>query len=212
MKSLKVILIALFPFFSINLDAQVFVGGSLGFSNSSDKTENSSVTTYKSSSYSFSFLPIVGKFLSEDLAVGLSLNVTLNESKTGISSGNQTESSTIGGSPFLRYYPIKWNKLSVFGQGNIGLNFSRSSTKTGSGTSDGPKITKSYLKIYPGLAYAVSDKFSLETSLNFLSFGYYHLITKNGSYKDQASSFNIGAGLDGIVTVGNITIGAIYKF
>ncbi len=64
----------------------------------------------------------------------------------------------------------------------------------------------------PGLAYDLTDRLSLETSLNFLSLGYYNTTEKNGASKDKTTSFNIGAGLDNIVTVGNISIGAIYRF
>ena len=123
-----------------------------------------------------------------------------------------TKSSSLGGSLFLRYYAIKWNKFSVFGQGDIGLTFSNSSTKTGGSTTNGPKATNVRLIFLPGLSYDINDKLSLETSLNLLSFNYTYITTKADTYTDNNSSFNIGAGLSNIVSIGAITVGAIYKF
>jgi outer membrane protein len=211
MKSCRVILIALFSFIYISLNAQVFVGGSFGF-NTSNSEHNATTTTNKVSNYNLDLSPRVGKFLSEKLAIGLALDISLSGNKTDVNFETISKSSGIGISLLLRYYAIRWNKVSVFGQGNIGLAFSNSSVKMGGVTTDGPKGTRVYLSIYPGLSYDISEKLSLETSLNILSFGYNYFITKDGSSKDNNSSFNIGAGLANIVSLNAITIGAIYKF
>ena len=92
------------------------------------------------------------------------------------------------------------------------MDFTNSSEKTEGSTTDGSKTTRLYLNIYPGLSYNISDKLSFETSLNILSFGYYYYITKDGSLKNKNSSFNMGAGIGDIISVSNLTIGAIYKF
>jgi outer membrane protein len=212
MKSYSVFFITLFSLLCVSLNAQVFVGGNFSFSTSSNKTNDGGTTILKSSSYNFGLSPNVGKFLSEKMAVGLSLDISFIRNSTGVNPETVNKSTSIGGSPFLRYYAIKWNKFSLFGQGNIGLSFSGSSTKTGGVTSNGPKNTSVYLSIYPGLSYDINDKFSLQTSLNFLSLGYNYTTSKIGTYKSKSSGFNVGAGLDNIVTVGTITIGAIYKF
>lgn len=211
MKSCRVFLIVLFSFIYISLNAQVFVGGSVRF-NTSNNEHNGTTTTFKTSNYSLDLGPSMGKFLSEKLAIGLALDISLSGNKTDVNTETISKSSGIGISPFLRYYALKWNKFSVYGQGNIGLDFSNSSVKTGGTTTDGPKNTVAYLSIYPGLSYDITDKLSLQTSLNILSFGYNYVITKDGSSKDKGSSFNIGAGLGNIISVGAITIGGIYKF
>ena len=211
MKSCKVFLIVLFSFICISLNAQVFVGGSVRF-NTSNNEHNGATTTFKTSNYSLNLGPYMGKFLSEKLAVGLALDISLSGNKTDVNTETISKSSGIGISPFLRFYALKWNKFSVYGQGNIGLEFSNSSVKTGGTTTDEPKNTVTYLSIYPGLSYDITDKLSLQTSLNILSLGYNYVITREGSSKDKASSFNIGAGLGNIVSINAITIGAIYKF
>lgn len=212
MKPCRVYLIVLLSFFCVSLSAQVFVGGNLSFNTSNHKTDNVSEPTEKTSNYSFDLSPEVGKFFSEKFVIGVALNMTLSSNKMNVINETITKSSTIGGSPFLRYYALKWNKFSVFGQGNVGLRFSNSSIKTGGSKTDGPKTTRLYIDLYPGLSYDLSDRLSLETSLNFLSFGYYYITTNYDSVKDNTSSFNIGAGLGNIASLNTITIGAIYKF
>ena len=212
MKSGKTFLIALFSFFYVSLTAQIFVGGNIGFHTSGGSFYNGTITTDKPTTYNFNVSPKVGKFLYEKLAVGAALDISFAGSKTPGNTEIISKTSTVGLVPFLRYYAIKLNKFSVFGQGNLGLIFSNSTRKEGGVLTDEPKTTMLYLNIFPGLAYDLSDKLSLETSLNFLSFGYYNTTTKNGSSRDKTSNFDLRAGLDNIVTVGNITIGAIYKF
>jgi opacity protein-like surface antigen len=210
MKSCKVFLIAICSFIFINLNAQVFVGGNAGFNTSNDN--RGGTISRKSSSYDLNLQPKAGKFLSENLAVGLALHISLSGSKTEINTETISKSTGIGVNPFLRYYAIKWNKFSVYGQGNIGVGVSNLKVKSGGTTSEGPKQTNTYLDIFPGLAYDITEKLSLETSLNILSFGYSYVTSKQGTVKDKGSYFNVGAGLSNIVSLNAITIGAIYKF
>src|SRR5450759_1942136 len=212
MKTSRIILIVLFSFFYVSLSAQFFAGGNFGLNTSGGSTDDGTIKTDKPSTISFNFSPRVGTFLSENLAAGAALNFSLSRTKTPGTPETIDKSSTIGVSPFLRYYAIKLDKFSVFAQGNIGFSYTRPTTKVGGTLTGGPITTNLYLNVVPGLAYDLSEKFSLETSINVLSFGYYHTTIKNGSAKNKTSSFGMGAGLDNIVTVGNISIGAIYKF
>jgi opacity protein-like surface antigen len=212
MKSYRSFFIALLSFFCFTLNAQVFIGGNFGYNSATDKTDNGGTTINKTSNYNFSLSPNAGKFLSEKVAFGFALDITLSGSNSGVNPETISRSYSLGGSLFLRYYAIKWNKFSVFGQGNIGLAFANSSIKAGGSTTNGPKPTKLYFSVYPGLSYDINDKLSLQTTLNILSFGYTYITTKTGTYTENTSSFNIGAGLSKIVSIGDMTIGAIYKF
>jgi hypothetical protein len=188
------------------------VGGNFSLYTTGGSTSYGSTTTDKTSTFNLSLSPKVGKFLSEKVAAGVALNINFYQEKIPGLTETITKTSTLGLSPFLRYYAVKLNKFSIFVQDKIGLSFSSSNTKVGSTSTDGPKTTAIYMTIVPGLAYDLSDKFSLETTLNFLSAGYNYTSVKSGSNKDKTTTFNLGAGLDNIVTVGSITVGAIYKF
>jgi hypothetical protein len=211
MKSYRVIIIALSSFFCVSLNAQFFVEGNLGFALSSHKTDYGGTTT-KSTENSLFLAPGFGTFISEQVALGLSLDLSFTGGTSGIDPETKTKSSSIGASPFVRYYAIKWNKLALFGQGNIGFAFSNSSETTGGTKTEGPKDSRYYLTIFPGLSYDINDKLQLQTSLNFLRFGYVYAVSKDGSTKDTNSNFYGGATLDNIVSISAITIGAIYKF
>ena len=206
MKSFKIILIAICSFFFINLNAQLFVGGNVGFSSSNG--ENDATIPPKSSSYNLNLRPFVGKFLSEKLAIGLEIDFSL----TSRNDANVSKSSSLGINPFLRYYPVKWNKFSVFGQGNIGVEFANSSVKAGGNPTSEVNRTLTYLNIFPGLAFDISEKLSLETAINILNFGYSYSTYNLNNSKSNGSNFNIGGGLSNIVSVNAITIGAIYRF
>lgn len=212
MKYYRLALIGLFTFFCFSLNAQFFVGGNFDLSTTGGKTDNGTTTTDKTSTLQLDVLPKVGFFLSDKAALGLALDISYLHTRTPAVNETLYHQSSIGIIPFLRYYAIKMNKFSVFGQGNIELLFSGSRTKVGGTSSDGPKTTRFSLNVFPGLAYDLNEKISFETTLNVLSFGYYNSTVKNGSVTDKNSSFNFGAGIDNIISVGSVTIGAIYKF
>ena len=211
MSSYRVIFISLFVFLCGSINAQYFIGGSIGFQALSSKSDNGT-TTSKSTDNSFSLYPSGGKFLSEKVAIGLELNITLGGGTHSPVPDTKYKSYTLGASPFLRYYAVKWNKFSIYGQGNLGCTFSRSSETTDGTKSDGPKISSYYFSIYPGLSYDLGDKLQLQTSINVLKLEYGYNINDNGSVKNTTSYINIGAGLDDIISVPTISIGAIYKF
>jgi outer membrane protein len=211
MKSNRVFLLAVFSLFFISLEAQLFVGGNVGFSASNQKNDNGT-TIQKTANYSLALNPYAGKFLSEKLAVGLELYFSLSGSKNETAVLSSSKTSTIGVTPFLRYYAVKWNKFQLFAQGNVGFSVSAFSSKTAGVTDEGPKTTRMNLTIYPGIAYDVSEKISLQTTINILSVGYGFSSTKDGGASQNVSSFNSGAGLSNIVTLNAITIGGIYKF
>jgi hypothetical protein len=212
MKPNRFILIVLFTSVCIFSSAQVFVGGKFGFNTSGGSIDNGTTTTDKPSTVSFNFSPKAGIFISEKLAPGAALNFTLSRTKTPGITETIDKSTTIGVSPFLRYYAVKLNNFSLFAQGNTGFSYTKPTTKVGGTSTDGAITTNLYLNVVPGLAYDLNDKFSFETTINVLSLGYYHTTVKNGPTKNKTSSSNMGAGLDNIVTSGNISVGAIYKF
>ncbi len=211
MKSYKLFLIGLLLLSGISLKAQFFVDGSIRFSTSGYQN-NETTPAHKNSSYSLDLKPGAGKFLSDKLAVGVDLDISLSGNKTNINNETETRTSGIGVTPFLRYYAFRWNKFSVFGQGYLGLDFSGTRVDSGGTITKGPKNTRISLGVFPGLAYDLTDNLSLQTSLNILNLGFSYVITKEGSTKTNSANFNIGAGISNIIALNAITIGAIYKF
>lgn len=94
MKSSRVSLIVLFSVFCIGLNAQVFIGGNFGFNISDDKTNDGGATINKSSNYSLSLSPKIGKFLSEKTAIGFALNISLSGNTAGVNPETISKSSS----------------------------------------------------------------------------------------------------------------------
>jgi hypothetical protein len=212
MKVIRILLIAVLSFTSFCLHGQFFAGGNIQFNNSNSKTRFANDLTHSTANNSLTFSPVIGVFLSEKVATGIELDVALTRNKTGVNDETISSTTTIGGSPFIRYYVLTWKKFSVYGQGYVGFDFTRSNQKQGNSTINGPKNTRTYAGVYPGLSFDVTNKLSLQTSLNFLRLDYSYYTSKDGSFKENTSSFSFGTGLGNIVSVGSLTIGAIYKF
>jgi opacity protein-like surface antigen len=155
---------------------------------------------------------MIGKFLSDNVAVGAVINFSLSRNNNNGTPEIINTGSTIGITPFLRYYAIKMDKFSIFGQGNVGFSYTGSTSKVDGTSTDGPKTASFFLNVMPGLAYDVSSRLSLETNINFLNFGLTYNVVKTGTDSNRTTNFGVGAGFSNLVTVGTISIGAIYKF
>lgn len=193
---------------SISVQAQYFVGGRFGFNTSGGSSEVGGTSSDKPKSTSFNFSPKVGMFLSEKLAVGAELNFGINNTKTYGMITTTTKSTGFGISPFVRYYVVQMDKFGIFAEGKVGVNFSSTET-TGSPKA---KTTSFGINVAPVMYYNLTEKLSLEASVNLFNFGFNTSTTKFDDNKDTSNSFGFGAGTNGLVNTGSISIGAIYKF
>lgn len=206
-------MISLLSFLCIGVNAQYFAGGSINLSTTHSTDEIGTTTTVDAKSFSTGISPAVGMFLSDKLAIGLELNTGFSKRETGVDTKTITKTTYFGVSPFVKYYMVKWNKLSLYGQGTMRTGFSTTNIESGL-TETESKTTSIGFSVFPGLSYDLSDKLSLQTSLNFLGLSCIYNVEKDDDFdaKTSYTSFGLNADMDNIVTIGNITIGAIYKF
>jgi outer membrane protein len=211
MKLNRIILISLLSFLSIGINAQYFAGGSFNFSARHIKEDNTEPHEVKTLYASLS--PSVGLFLSDKLAIGLELNAGFSKNETDYVTNTITKTTSFGLNPFVKYYAVKWNKISLYGKGSIGIDYSKSNTQN-TGLETNSRNTDIGLDIYPGLSYDLSDKLQLQMSLNFLRFSCGYNVTKNLETNTKSSDTHFGfhAEANNIATIGDITIGAIYRF
>ncbi|HUW06140.1 MAG TPA: outer membrane beta-barrel protein [Williamwhitmania sp.] len=198
---------------SVGAQAQYFVGGQFGFNTTGGSQKSGGVTVDKPKNTSFNFSPSIGKFISDKLAVGVSLNFTAQSLKTTVGGNTYTDKTTgFGIAPFARYYFLQMNKFGIFAQGQIGFSYS-DSKQPSVGPDEEIKTTTFGFIILPVVYYNVSEKLSLEASISLFNFGFNTSTQKDqNNNKDITNSFGFGAGLDGLVNTGNFSIGAIYKF
>ncbi len=212
MKSIKFLMVVALVAFFTGANAQLFVGGSMGIRTNGGTHDNGNTKTDTPSQFGFNLNPKMGYFLSEKVAVGAELYLGFDKQNDNEEQETIRRATTIGFAPFVRYYVVTLNKFSVFGTGSLGISHTSAETKFDGAVMQEPKTLGIGFSITPGLAYNVTERFALETTFNFLNLGYNYSRTKEDDIKDTNSNFHFGAGLDNITTVGNITIGAIYRF
>ena len=175
------------------VNAQVYLGGSLGFNTETEKPEIGDKTT----TTSFSFAPEVGYSLSSKFDLGIALGISNSKTKVGTV---ENKSNLWGIAPYARYSPVEFGKFSIWGQADLFI---------AGGERNLQKFTSFGLDIHPVLKYDLSDHFSLLANLNFLNFGFSQTKIKDGS-----TTTNFGLGIDSgdVVTLGAISVGFVYKF
>jgi hypothetical protein len=175
-------------------NAQIHLGGSLGFGTGHTKPTQGSKLKHTS----FSINPEVGYTLNPNFEFGIALD--LSNSKEDLAGGGEAKSNSWGVTPYARYSFIGFGKFSIWGQGNVFFS---------GGKENSQKTTNFGLSIQPILKYDLSDHFTLSTSLNFLNIGF--LQTK---VKGASTTTNFGLGIDSkdVATLGAISVGVTYKF
>lgn len=207
-RKLYLSLLAACVFSSVNhLNAQISKGTALtGLSlyYSTSKNKSSSSNTNSQSSYAFS--PSYGVFVKQNLVIGGELNLSYSKSESDQSAGNANtqKRNWYGASVFARQYKnLGSSGFYLFLQGNVGANVSRGKNYTKNpSTADMNTEENGFniqLGIYPGIAYAVTPMFHIETGLNNLFYAQYlnskTNYTNNPSLNYKSSGFNAGANI-----------------
>jgi hypothetical protein len=171
-------------------NAQIYLGGSVGFSTNNSKPEKGN----KTSQSSFSFAPEVGYSLNQDVDLGLKFN--LSNKKMVDKSKNKAWSVA----PYVNYSLVSFGRFSVWEHGE--LFFGEAEISKAKNMSFG-------LNIQPVLKYDLSDNFLLLANLNFLNVGF-----SQTKYKNDKTDTNLSLGVNtnNVANTGNIAIGFLYKF
>ena len=147
---------------AIGVNAQVFVGGSVGFSN--DDNGNDDVTSYK-------FLPEVGYTFNDEWAAGLAF---------GWSGSNKGYAKQFSVNPYARYTFVNGKVVNVFVDGGLGY------THIYNGGLDIDDIN---VGLKPGVAVKLGDHLSFVTHIGFI--GYSHQKNNNSKDKTNTWEVDI---------------------
>ena len=218
----KVILAVVAMFATVSMSsAQMFVGGSLGFGLTGGKDKGASTSIDKTSTFSFDFSPKVGYYLNDNFAVGLEVGLNSWSRKTPkeqFGGSDDLKNSSFGWEidAFARYSLVKFNNFSVLLEGEIGIGGETSKTKIGATETKGNPVSTFGIGVLPVLSYSISDKWSIETSLDFLALGFWSETEKNANDKknksiDNSFGLSINNGTNSIIS-NTLNIGFIYKF
>ncbi len=157
----KVILAAMVAFSSLAANAQVWVGGSLGFDIASPEVGESTTT--------FTIAPEVGYTLNEKWDIAIALNDTYK-------SCDGESANSISVEPYARYTFAQSGKASFFVDGGFGFGREESL--------EGEEAESFHIGLRPGLKVALSEKFTLVTTTGWLGY-------KNVKDTKETFGFNV---------------------
>ena len=183
MKKIMMTLVAIAM--ATTMNAQWYVGGSVGFG-SVKAGSGDSETTYK-------VIPEVGYSFNDKWSVGVALGYAKGSCSFGNSLQDYTQNVTtevFSVNPYARYTFVNEGKFSIFCDGGIGFE---SWKDMGTNFSVG---------LRPGFAFKASDKISLEAHIGFVGFNTFS--PKGGG--DSSNSF--GLDLTGVAN----SFGIYYNF
>lgn len=161
-----------------------YISGQLGYSQNENNNTDTKIESFK-------VLPTVGYFVNTNLAVGLGVGYKNDNTKVTtegnlIPTGtfvneNKTTASAFVVAPFVRKYWTLGDKLYIFGQLEVPMEFGQfkdennrtetvGSTETKKSTSDKANYTSIGVNVKPGLDYFLNKNWSIEAT--FGEFGY----------------------------------------
>ncbi len=183
----KILMTMVAAFAAVSMNAQVYVGGELGFTSSKVNGGDSKT--------SFKILPEIGYNLDETMSLGIVLGYeqgNATESFEAYAVNDKAKSFIIN--PYLRYNVLKAGNVTFFGDLSV-LYKNQDEDR-------GYKVNTFGVGLKPGIAVALSDKFSFVSHIGFLGWQQ----SKADSDGAKASS-SIGLDLKN-----NLTFGLYYNF
>lgn len=196
------------------IDAQHFVSGSFSYSSTSGEVKFDSNSEDLPSTSSFELLPRYGYQLNDKWAIGAGIGYVSSKQTEIDDAGVKTslKNNLIAFAPFARLTFAKFHKFNFIAEGQIAFG-----TGSNEYSEDGDVYADTDLSLFaidiaPVIQFNISEKWALETTINLFSFGYTSQSESDDDYDVTQNSFNIGAGVDDLTTIGAISIGAIYKF
>lgn len=155
-----------------SVNAQMYVGGSLGFDYQNNKTEVSAAgatTTSELGTTNFSILPEFGYKIDDQMAIGVAFGYSYTSAETGKNPDTKDKTSRFEFNPYFRYTFLQMGSFSVFADAQVGFYTGKTTSETASGAGvvsvDYPKVSGFSFAIRPGIAYQANDALSFVAKL-----------------------------------------------
>ena len=190
MKTLIVIFCLFFTGIAVN--AQLYMGGDFEISTEQVRRDNGDKRT---TDFTFGAYCDLGYRLTDAWDLGVYYGGKINVYTNHTSNTDYTSAHWLI-SPYARYKVVQAGNFDFMAKASMALQGTRTYTNFG-------------IRLVPVMAYNLSDRIALQTNLNFLGFGIAYNKVKDG---DATTSFNLMGNSNNVATLGNITLGFIYKF
>ena len=188
----KFVIIISLIFTGISVNAQLYMGARFNLTAEQNRRDNGEKI---STLIGFGAYCDLGYRLTEMWDIGVEYGGMVSVLKNHPTDTDYTSAHWLL-SPYARYKVVQAGKFDFMGKGSMALQ----GTKTYNNFS---------IALVPVVAYNMNDRIALQTNLNFFGFGFtYHKI-KEG---DSRTTFNLMGDSNNVATLGDITLGFIYKF
>jgi hypothetical protein len=139
--------------------------------------------------------PVFGKFIKDNLVVGTNLGFSLSDSENDLYVDNKITTYQAG--VFIRKYKnIGASGFYIFGQGGLNVGYyKQESDAPDNAYDDELKRTSISINAFPGISFAVSKSFHLETGFNNLVSLYYFDEEKDDNSPNITGYTSSGFGL-----------------
>jgi hypothetical protein len=176
----------------------VLLGGNLSFSRNVSKN-TSPMNKYSGEVNTFSLNPTLGFFVSDKWMAGLNIgysnvNSSNNNPLGSFPSESETNLNLLSVGPVVRYYQPVSDKISFFGQANMGFGFGKSTYESRyNGNSDTQEynVSSFVIGLNPGVVFFLTRRIGLEASIGSLSFNR----SSSKSESDDAEQENNSVGI-----------------
>jgi len=140
-------------FVAVSMSAQVYVGGSFGFTSFDDSNKSHSA---------FKFMPEVGYNLDENMSIGVTLGYKQGSTSAAWELNNPNKDlKSFSIAPYLRYSFAKFGPVSVFADGALEYEHI---------DNDGAKANGFGLAVLPGIAVNLNEKLSFVSHVGRLGY------------------------------------------
>ena len=193
MKKLVIVMLCLFTTASLKAQTEsgnIFVGADLGFSNTKTEALNGNATFLYLRTSSINLRPQFGYFIADNFALGTS--VDFQSTREEDIDGNLTLSNQTQLLPFARYYFPMTEQFSIYGQGSIGVGFSKSEIIVNDATileQDGFILS---VGLSAGLAFFPTEKINVNLGFRVLNFESTNVTSPDNNAKTIINDFNFG--------------------
>ena len=179
---------------------QVLLGGSLGFGHSSSNYD-SAYYQPNTKLTAFNISPSVGWAIKDNLLFGVEANYAHQRTTQQSASNNYSDVNSFTGGVFIRKYKYLGSGFSFFAQSSLDLTYGH--TKYADPNPDNQR-QNSYgfaIGFYPGVAFALSSHWQLETgfpNLGYINYNHSKYTSESPAGQDRNyinNNFSIGSSL-----------------
>ena len=200
------------------VNAQLYIGGTFGFTSTNNKTEVTAGTTTSTevTTTRYNFTPEVGYKLNDKMAVGMTIGLSGFSRENPVVAPTTKDEDTqfrLEFAPYFRFIFANWGKVSLFADGEVGFYTGTTKNEVTAGTtvSTENKEHGFHIAVKPGIMYQPTKQISLVAKLGN-GFGFWNEVTERpvtAPVTDDKTTVNtFGLNLSSL----GLSIGAYYNF